>query len=357
MRDGLQMDDRSIAGVDDTILVTGAAGFIGSVLVEALLAHGFRQVRCLVRPGRSLMRLDRALRAAGPRIDLVKGNLLSRADCLTAARDAAVIFHLAAGRGEKSFPDSFMNSVVATRNLLDAAVQADSLRRFVNVSSFTVYSNREKQHGRLLDESCPVESRPDLRGDAYCFSKVKQDQIVREYGDRFGVRYVIVRPGYVYGPGKPAITGRVGIDTFGIFLHLGGSNRIPFTYVDNCADAILKAGLIPGVDGRVFNIVDDDLPSSRQFLRQYKRQVRHFRSIYLPHAVSYSLCWLWESYSRWSQGQLPPTFNRRSWHAHWKRTRYSNTRLKTELGWSPQVPTMEGFRRYFASCQGQRRHA
>ena len=118
---------------------------------------------------------------------------------------------------------------------------------------------------------------------------------------------------------------RVGIGTFGIFLHLGGANTIPFTFVDNCVDAIVLAGLTKGVDGEVFNVVDDDLPSSRRFLRLYKRNVRHFRSIYLPHVVSYALCSLWEAYSSWSEGQLPPAYNRRGWHAYWKKTRYSNT--------------------------------
>ena len=115
-------------------------------------------------------------------------------------------------------------------------------RRFVLVSSFTVYTNRQKS--RRLDESCPVEEHPELRGDAYCFAKVKQEQIVAEYGKNFGIPYVVVRPGSVYGPGKRQITGRVGLGTFGIFLHLGGSNTIPFTHVDNCAEAIVLAGLV-----------------------------------------------------------------------------------------------------------------
>ena len=101
---------------------------------------------------------------------------------------------------------------------------------------------------------------------------------------------MIVRPGSVYGAGKREIAGRVGIGTFGLFLHLGGSNTIPFTYVDNCAEAIVLAGLVKGVDGEVFNVVDDDLPSSRQFLRLYKKNVRRFKSLYVPHAVSYALC-------------------------------------------------------------------
>jgi nucleoside-diphosphate-sugar epimerase len=250
-----------------------------------------------------------------------------------------------------------MNSVVTTRNLLDASVQHGCLKRFVNVSSFTVYSNVQKPQGNLLNEACPVEGHPELRGEAYCFAKVKQDEIVTEYGRRHGIPYVIVRPGYVYGPGKKNITGRVGIDTFGIFLHLGGSNTIPFTYVDNCAEAIALAGLTRGIDGEVFNVVDDDLPSSRQFLRLYKRNVKRFNSLYVPHVISYALCYLWERYSTWSEGQLPPVFNRREWHSSWKKTRYSNENLKTRVGWWPRVTMAEGLGRYFEGCRNGEEHA
>jgi nucleoside-diphosphate-sugar epimerase len=208
-----------------------------------------------------------------------------------------------------------------------------------------------------LDESCPVETHPELRGDAYCFAKVKQEEIVTEYGKKFKIPYVIVRPGHVYGPGNLAITGRVGIDTFGVFLHLGGSNMIPLTYVDNCVDAIALTGLKEGVEGEVFNVVDDNPLSSREFLQLYKENVRRFKSLYVPHPLSYALCYLWEKYSSWSQGQLPPAFNRRKWHAVWKKTSYSNDKLKTSVGWAPKVPMTEGLRRYFESCRGEERYA
>ena len=167
----------------------------------------------------------------------------------------------------------------------------------------------------------------------------------------------MVRPGSVYGAGNSEIAGRVGIGTFGVFLHLGGSNTIPFTYVENCAEAIVLAGLVKGVDGEVFNVVDDDLPSSRQFLRQYKKNVRRFKSVYVPHVVSHALCYLWEKYSEWSKGQLPPAFNRRRWYADWKKTRYSNEKLKLRLGWVPKVSTEEGLRRYFKNCGQGKRYA
>ena len=346
-----------IVSADDAILVTGAAGFIGKRVVANLVQRDFRNVRCLVRRADDAQVVRDALPARmSAHLDVVTGNLLSRDDCARLADGVTVIYHLAAGRGDM-FGDVFMNSVVTTRNLLDAALASPRLRRFVHVSSLSVYSNRDHVRRRVLDERCPLESEPARRGDPYTYGKAKQEEMVVEYGRRTGLPWVILRPGTVYGPGNDTITNRVGISTFGVFLHLGGANRIPLTYVDNCADAIVLAGLTPGVEGEAFNVVDDDLPSSRTFLRLYKRHVRRFRSIYVPHAVSYVLSCLWERYSSWSEGQLPPVYNARSWHAFYKKTRYTNTKLKTRLGWRPTVPPDLALRRYFESCRMKAGHA
>lgn len=345
----------AIVELSDRVLLTGAAGFIGSRVLEQLLDLGFSNIVCFVRSAGKAATVNAIAKAhsSDAKVDVIIGNLLSPRDCETACRDAKVIFHLAAGTGGKSFPDAFLNSVVTTRNLLEAGVQA-SVKRIVLVSSFAVYSNRQRT--RVLDESCPIESRPEHR-DAYCYAKVRQEQIVQEYAGKYGVGSVVIRPGSVYGEGQNGITGRIGLGTFGLFLHLGGSNRIPFTYVRNCAAAIVLAGLVEGIDGEVFNVVDDDLPSSRQFLRDYRRRVRQFRYLYIPHSLSYLLCLFWERYSRWSKGQLPPAFTLGTWYSLWRKTQYSNVKLKARLGWYPQTGTQDALRQFFSSCAREGQHA
>ena len=229
-----------------------------------------------------------------------------------------------------------------------------NLRRFVNVSSFAVYSNFDLKRGALLDETCALETDHVARSEAYAYAKSKQDEIVAEYGAQYNMPYVIVRPGAVYGPGKMELSGRIGIGTFGVFLHLGGRNRIPFTYVTNCAEAIVLAGVTEGVDGQVFNVVDDEMPTSKAFMNSYVRNVGAMRYVSVPYPVFYLFSYLWEKYSEWSEGQLPPAFNRRRCSAYWKGNRYSNRKLKELLGWKPRVSFRDGSMAYFDDIKKHR---
>ena len=127
---------------------------------------------------------------------------------------------------------------------------------------------------------------------------------------------------------------------------------MPLTFVDNCAEAIVLAGLKPGVDGEVFNVVDDELLSSRQFFEAYKKSVKPFFSVTVPYFLAYAMSFLWEKYSKWSKGQLPRAFNRRRCAAEWKGNRYSNQKLKDRLGWTPRISmdqAMEAFLSQFGS--------
>jgi nucleoside-diphosphate-sugar epimerase len=336
---------------DERILVTGSSGFIGAKVVETLLEFGFTNIRCFVRPSSRLERINEVLGrfSIEREVDFFVGDLLSSNDCRKVTDGISIIFHLAAGF-DKSFAGAFMNSALATRNLLDGFLEHGRPKRFVNVSSFAVYSTLGLKRGGTLDETCPLEDTPQARFDPYGFGKLKQEELVRDYGSRHGLPYVILRPGYVFGPGKRELSGRVGVSTFGFFIQINGSNLLPLTYIDNCAEAIVQTGLRTGIDGEVFNIVDDELVTGREFLSACKKAMP-FRSVRLPYPLAYGACVLWEKYSNWSGGQLPPVFNRRRCAAEWKDQRYSNEKLRERVGWKPSVPMKEAMEQFLTQFE------
>lgn len=351
------IQDNQTIGKNETILVTGANGFIGSRVVERLLSTGFTDIRCFVRPSAVTTRINDLINNySNANVRIIRGNLLSKNDCEAAAKDSRVIFHLAAGVS-KSFADCVMNSVVTTRNLLEVIKDDKQFVRFLNVSSFAVYTGKGKRTGSILDETSEIEENSHLRGEAYTYGKIKQDEIVLRYHEKYKIPYVTVRPGVVYGPGKANIMGRIGIDTFGIFFHIGGSNRFPITYVENCADAIMLCGITKDIDGEIFNIVDDDIPTCRTFLRLYKKRVGSFPSIRVPYTLFYLLSFFWERYAEWSKGQLPPAFNRMRAAAHWKGRKFSNKKLKKLVGWQPAVSTKQGIENYFNYLTTEKKNA
>jgi len=350
------MDNNWIISKSDRILITGAAGFVGTKVVQTLLSYGFDNLRCLIRTASKTKNLEAIIEGVALKnVEILQGNLLSPDDCQKAVQDASIIYHLAAGT-DKTYPGCFLNSVVATRNLLEAAIAQPNLTRFINTSSIAVYSNQQIKRGGLLDESCKVDSNILERAEPYTYGKIRQDELILDYAKNHSLHYVIVRPSVVFGPGKAKITARIGLDTFGVFLHLGLNNIIPLTYVDNCAEAIVLAGLKKGIDGEIINILDDDLPRSREFLKLYKRKVRDFFSIPVPYPAWYFLNYLWEKYSNWSEGQLPPVFNQRFCATYWKGNTYSNQKAKELLGWQPRVDMDKALRNFFNYMQEIKGH-
>jgi len=124
-----------------------------------------------------------------------------------AIKDSRLVYHLAAVMRDTVFESSHLNNVQTTINLLNGIFQHDSVRRFVNVSSFVVYSNMNLHRGALLDETCEREPDPVGRGDAYCNSKILQEDWVVNKCKQHGLSHVIVRPAIVYGPDHEVFIG------------------------------------------------------------------------------------------------------------------------------------------------------
>jgi nucleoside-diphosphate-sugar epimerase len=283
----------------------------------------------------------------GVRADIVVGDLGDRALARGLVRDVGTVFHLAAGtRGRAA--DLFLNTVVGSRNLLEG-LRGGSVSRVILISSFSVYGTAGLKPGTIIDENTPLEDHPEKR-DLYSYSKWRQERLFWEYRERHGVPLVVMRPGVIYGPGGTALSTRVGINVGGLFLHLGRRNLLPLTYVDNCAEAAVIAGSSDRAAAEVYNVVDDDLPTSGEYLRAYRKQVQPIRYVTLPYWCTMTISRAIERYSRASKGQLPAVLTPYKTASHWKPLGFSNSKLKG-IGWAPIVRTRDGMARTFAHCR------
>ena len=331
------------------VLVTGAGGFLGVHVVERLLAHGYTNIRCFLRdPGKTKRLIELSEQYVGAQLELCYGNLRSKADCAVAIADVSLIVHLAAGL--KGAPaELFADSVVVSRNLLEAlearAVSPKKNTRIVLVSSFGVYGVVPLGRGARIDERSPLENHPELR-DTYSHSKLTQEQLFRDYQIKDGFELVVLRPGVIYGPGGGAFSNRVGLQIGPVFLHMGGRNLLPLSYVVNCAEAIVLAAGHPDSAGQVYNVHDDDLPTASGYLRLYKRHVKRIHSIRLPYFVTRMLARSLESYHRSSQGQLPAIITRYKAAAAWGGNSFDNAKLHA-LGWRQLVATPDALAQTF----------
>ncbi len=331
------------------VLVTGASGFLGTALVERLLARGEKDIRCFLRAGSDRRRLDDlARRYPDAQLDLFVGALASRDSAARALDGVSVVYHLAASLLGAA-ADIFLNTVVASKHLLEAIAASSGPGghsiKVVLVSSFGVYGVAGLPRGHLVDEGTPLEPHPERR-DLYSQAKLRQEKLFREYQARLGFPLVVLRPGVIYGPRGSRISARVGLDLMGVFLYLGGDNRLPLTYVDNCAEAIAVAGQSAEAEGQTYNVVDDDLPTCRQYLARYRQEVKPLRAVRIPYPAMAALSAVVERYHAFSKGQLPAIFTPYKTATSWGGNRFDNAKLKS-LGWRPLVSTDEGVRRAF----------
>lgn len=328
------------------VLVTGATGFLGRRLVRALLDQG-HCVRCLVRSGSDISVIGGATVGT---VEIVTGSLAQERSCVAALQGCDTVYHVAAAMGGGAAV-LFTTNVIATRQLAALAIR-ERVRRFVLVSSLGVYGTDDLRRGDTLDESCPLDPHPHLR-DPYSYSKIAQEQAAWEARAE-GLPLVVVRPGVIYGPGRGCMSSRLGLQLGpNLLLKMGGRQRLPYTFVDNCAKGIALAGTVAGVEGQAFNLIDTDELTAHSLVRSIRREVRRMRVLPVPHLMISPLSGMCEWYHRWSNGQLPAVLTRYKSGVQWKRLRYSNKKAVERLGWRPEVSLRDGLCVTFAWMREQ----
>jgi NAD dependent epimerase/dehydratase len=236
------------------VLVTGAGGFIGSQLAEALVQAG-ASVRAFVRYN---SRGDIGwLEAAEPellsKVEVFRGDL-ANPEAVTGAVDGReVVFHLGALIPipySYQHPREFVTAnVEGTLNVLEA-VRREGVARLVHTSTSEVYGTAMTVP---IDEEHPLHPQ-----SPYAASKVGADQLALSYQRSFETPLVIVRPFNTYGPRQSARAVIPTIVTQALsreLIELGATDPTrDFVYVDDTVRGIMRAGSAEGVEGEVINL-------------------------------------------------------------------------------------------------------
>jgi len=241
------------------VLVTGGAGFIGSHLVERLLADGHR-VRVLdnFSTGR---RANLDFARGHRRLEVIRGDLRNPATVARAVRGAATVFHQAAMR---SVPRSVADplgchaaNVTGTLHVLHAAASQRRKPRVVYASSSSVYGERPDLPKREDQPTAPISP--------YAATKVANEVYASVWSRLFGVETVGLRYFNVFGPRQDpeseyaAVIPRFilwGWTRKPLLVHGDGTQSRDFTYIDNVVSANLLAAQADAgaVSGRCYNV-------------------------------------------------------------------------------------------------------
>lgn len=326
-----------------TIYITGATGFVGKFVVAAALESG-NAVKAVIRPS-SKAELPTP---AGGTLQQARVDLRSRAGLVESLAGTDVVIHLAAAKAG-DFATQFAGTVVATENLLAAMTEA-GVTNLVGVSTFSVYDYLNMPSGTLVDENAPIDTSPALR-DEYAQTKLLQEELYRAWGDEGNNKVVILRPGMIYGPDN-LWHALLGADVGPKFMRIGSKATLPLAYVENCADAIVKAATLVGTDAQLraetINIVDDDLPTQAEYAELVQARIDTPDTFFVPWPVLRGAAGAVKAANRHLLGgraKFPGIAVPDRLHARFKSLRYTNAKAKRLLGWAPTYSTREAVER------------
>ncbi|HWQ43172.1 MAG TPA: NAD-dependent epimerase/dehydratase family protein [Desulfosporosinus sp.] len=239
------------------ILVTGAAGFIGSHLCERLLQIddiGVIGIDGFITPALNQTKLrNLKLLLTNPRFQFHQVDL-RKADLAKLLEDVQVVYHLAAMPGVRTswgtdFQAYVDHNIVATQVLLEA-VRGCPLKKFIYISTSSVYGEKI---GKVAEDSIPTPLSP------YGVSKLTGEYLCKVYQASYGIPIVILRYFTLFGPRQRSdmafhrfIKGILQCKSIKIFGD--GKQTRDFTFIGDCVEATVSALYAEGVIGETINI-------------------------------------------------------------------------------------------------------
>lgn len=309
------------------IVVTGAAGGLGSAILARLLEEGGR-ARAFVR--------RRGIGELPEGVEVATGDLGDPAAVDRAIRGARVVIHAgAATKGGRV--EQHTSTVIGTQNVIDACLR-HGVEQLVYVSSLSVVDWAGARNGEPLDESSALEPHAELRG-AYTQSKLQAELLVRRAVQERGLRAVILRPGQIFGRKLPLLNASVARKALGRYVVLGnGRLRLPLVYVDDVVDAIRSAMDRRLSAGEIVQLVDDAVPTQNDIVRAVAGSKA--RVVHIPRALVFTIGALSEIAAKALKRQSP--FSRYRLRSALTQRTFVSQNAGRLLDWRPRTGVLAG---------------
>ena len=317
------------------ILITGAAGFIGSHLVDLLLKEKVnpKDLVLLIPEGESLQNLPSL------EFNIIRGDIRDKKVIKKAMEEVSIVYHLAAriDFDGKTYNDYKDVNVDATQYLVDEC-KGKKIEKFIFFSSIGVFG-LPAGIGDIINWD---ETHPKTYTNFYGQSKWEGEQVVMKAHEDFGLPYAIIRPASVYGPREkgPTLALYKAIKNHQFIMIGDGKNKMHYVFVTDLVKAAhlaqeskLKIGdyIVAGAEPTALKeVVSDIAQSINQRVPQW----------YIPTTLALFISYIAEFVGN-RVGIKPPLFPSRV--KTMTTTYYYNiAKAKKELGYSPKVSFKEG---------------
>ncbi len=310
-------------------LVTGSNGFIGSFLVEKLIATNY-EVRCLVRQTSNRRWLN------GLDVEFYYGELRDETSLKGAVNDVGIVYHLAGVTRGLREQDYMEGNYKATKNLLSACMQSEHELKFVYVSS-------QSAGGPSLSNESLTEEQAQHPISMYGRSKYMAEQAVLEFAKTRPA--TILRPPSVYGPRDVDFLTLFKSARSGFLPVMGkGEQKISIVHVADAVDGILLAGTQSKANGELFFITSDEDVRYSELLHTISETMGvKTRLVPLPYAIVKTVAAASTAASFISK---KPTILNMDKYKEMRQAAWlcSNQKAKRVLGFQPKIQLEEGMR-------------
>ncbi len=308
-------------------LITGARGFIGSFVVNEALARGHEVIE--------VMRAAGACREEHPGRHTITCDLTGEVSFdfgKTGRPDVAI--HLAAAMSGTA-EQQYEVTVGGTGKFLDE-LERSGIRKLIGISSIAVVDYAALPAGTIIDEAVSVSLNFDEMAN-YAKFKAMQEASFLRFAEKSGNCVTIIRPGLVYNEGT-LMAAYAGVFKGALRMLVLHDGYVPVVEARGLARAIVDAAEKPLGKIEVIHVVDDNLPTQQQYIKELRSRhiiPEHVISVHWKILASIDKILWFFAKTLGLKAALPDFVLPHGFAARFKPFRFSNRKAKTLLGWSP----------------------